>query len=178
MSATTRPTAPLPQAASVAIGRLGVRLALPGPVAGAVLSYRSAAARAVLLMDLVTAEYALSPLEWDDLAHAEDLMAGAKANLANVGRLDLIEVPPSPDIQRAVVRYGIAVETLAELESIRISTPVQFRQLADAQNTIKESRTTLAAAGLLHLIASDDHAKTKDALPQRPRGPHPQTAGA
>jgi len=27
-------------------------------------------------------------------------------------------------------------------------------------------------------VASDDHAKTKDALPQCPRGPHPQTAGA
>jgi len=26
--------------------------------------------------------------------------------------------------------------------------------------------------------ASDDHGKTKDPLPQRPRGPHPQTAGA
>lgn len=26
--------------------------------------------------------------------------------------------------------------------------------------------------------ASDDHAKTKDALPQRPRGPHPYPAGA
>jgi hypothetical protein len=26
--------------------------------------------------------------------------------------------------------------------------------------------------------ASDDHGKTKDPLPQRPRGPHPQTAVA
>lgn len=118
MSTASRPTAPLPQAASVAIGRLGVRLALPGPVADAVLSYRSAAARAALLMDLAGAEYALSALDWDDLAHAEDLMAGAKA--------------------------------------------------------------TLAAAGMLHLVASgDDHAKANEPrLPQRPRGPHPQTAGA
>lgn len=27
-------------------------------------------------------------------------------------------------------------------------------------------------------VASDDHGKTKTPLPQRPRGPHPQTAGA
>ena len=26
-------------------------------------------------------------------------------------------------------------------------------------------------------VAADDHDKTKDALPQRPRGPHPYPAG-
>lgn len=90
MTTTARPTAPLPQAASVAIGRLSVRLALPGPVADAVLVYRSAAVRAALLADLAGADYTLSAMEWDDLAHAEDLMAGARATLAAAGRLDLI----------------------------------------------------------------------------------------
>jgi len=44
-------------------------------------------------------------------------------------------------------------------------------------------RCQLDAAGLLHLVdsgsASDDHDKAREPrLPQRPRGPHPQTAGA
>lgn len=87
---TETPTAPLPQAASVAIGRLSVRLALPGPLADAVLCYRSAAARAAQLNERIDGGVKLSAMEWDDLAHAEDLMSGTKATLARRNRLDLI----------------------------------------------------------------------------------------
>jgi hypothetical protein len=52
--------------------------------------YGSAKVRAALLADLADAGHKLSGLEWDDLAHAEDLMAGARAALAAAGRLDLI----------------------------------------------------------------------------------------
>lgn len=86
------PTAPLPRAAAVALRSLDLRLQVPGPVADAVLSYRSAAVRAALLADLAGAGFALSDLESDDLAHAEDLMAGARATLAAAGQLHLIEV--------------------------------------------------------------------------------------
>jgi len=85
-------TAPLPQAAAVAMRSLDLRLRVPGPVADAVLSYRAAAVRAALLADLADSGYELSDLESDDLAHAEDLMAGSRATLAAAGRLDLIEV--------------------------------------------------------------------------------------
>jgi hypothetical protein len=62
----------------------------PLPPAAAAATFRSAAVRAASLADLAGADYKLSPLEWDDLAHAEDLMAGMQAQLAKAGRLDLI----------------------------------------------------------------------------------------
>lgn len=84
------PTAPLPPAAAHAMRSLDLRLQVPGPVADAVLSYRTAAVRAALLADLADAGFKLSDLESDDLAHAEDLMAGAKAILAAAGQLHLV----------------------------------------------------------------------------------------
>jgi hypothetical protein len=72
------------------MGRLSVRLALPGPIADAVLCYRSAAVRAALLADLAGADYTLSDLDADDLAHAEDLKFGMQAQLAKADALHLI----------------------------------------------------------------------------------------
>lgn len=57
-----------------------------------------------------------------------------------------------PEVRRAVVRFRIAAETLAGLEGQRITSPVQFSQLTDAQDTMRESRSTLADAGMLHLV--------------------------
>lgn len=86
------PTAPLPAPAVQALARLELRLTVPADVVAAVARHTTAAVRAASLADLADAGYTLSPLEWDDLAHAEDLMAGAKATLAAAGRLDLIGV--------------------------------------------------------------------------------------
>lgn len=73
-STPTTPTAPLSAAASEAL-------------AAQLMKSR---VRAAELADLGGAGHKLSALEWDDLAHAEDLMAGARASLEQAGRLDLI----------------------------------------------------------------------------------------
>lgn len=88
----SRPTAPLPTLAAEALARLELRLA-PAGVAAAVVTYRKAALRVAALgelADLADAGIELSDMHADDLAHAEDLMAGARATLAKAGRLDLI----------------------------------------------------------------------------------------
>ena len=56
----------------------------------AATGYVTASARAAQLNKRIDDGVKLSALEWDDLAHAEDLMAGARAVLASAGRLDLI----------------------------------------------------------------------------------------
>lgn len=94
LNSTTRalehpPTAPLPPAAVAALQRLdaaGLPVS-PTTLAAQLLKSR---VRAAELADLGGAGYALSPLEWDDLAHAEDLIAGVPGALKNAGRLDLI----------------------------------------------------------------------------------------
>jgi uncharacterized lipoprotein NlpE involved in copper resistance len=58
----------------------------------------------------------------------------------------------TPEIERAVTRYGICRDTLAELDGQRIATPAQFNALATAQDGLAEARATLAAAGQLHLV--------------------------
>lgn len=62
---------------------------LPGPLADAVLSYRSAAVRAALLAERAESG-TLSDLDADSLAHAEEIMVGMWVKLAKAGRLDLI----------------------------------------------------------------------------------------
>jgi hypothetical protein len=84
-----RPTAPLPVPAVEALARLEAAELPVGPTVLAAQLRRSTA-RAAELADLADAGQPLTALEWDDLAHAEDLMSGAKATLAAAGRLDLI----------------------------------------------------------------------------------------
>jgi hypothetical protein len=84
------PTAPLSPAAAAALARLE-RTSIAPAVVGAVTVYERAALHAVELSDLA-AIGVLSDLDADSLAHAEDLMAGARATLAEAGRLDLIGV--------------------------------------------------------------------------------------
>ncbi|GAA0637422.1 hypothetical protein GCM10009535_12260 [Streptomyces thermocarboxydovorans] len=83
------PTAPLPPAALAAVRSLELRLAVPADVARAVSVQEAASARAARLSDLAAAGR-MSDLDADSLAHAEDLIAGARATLAKAGRLDLI----------------------------------------------------------------------------------------
>lgn len=66
---------------------------LPPDVAAAVATYRKTALRVAALgelADLAEVGIELSDMHADDLVHAEDLMAGARAVLAAAGRLDLI----------------------------------------------------------------------------------------
>jgi hypothetical protein len=58
----------------------------------------------------------------------------------------------SPEIHRAVVRYGICRDTLAELDGQRIDTVPLFNELTNAQAGLAEAIDTLAAAGRLDLI--------------------------
>ncbi|MEU2316578.1 hypothetical protein ACFY7X_13665 [Streptomyces althioticus] len=78
-------TAPLPAAALPALARLHAAF----PVVQAVTVYETAAVHAAQLA--ARAESGLmSDLDADDLAHAEELMAGTRAILTKAGRLDLI----------------------------------------------------------------------------------------
>ncbi len=79
------PTVPLPDPAVDAASRLSAAF----PLVEAVTVYESATVRAVQLAALAEAGR-LSDLDADSLAHAEDMMAGARATLAAAGRLDLI----------------------------------------------------------------------------------------
>lgn len=87
MAATTTPapTAPLPLAAVEVLSRL----VLVFPLVEAVTVYETAAVHVVQLAALAEAGR-MSDLDADSLAHAEELMAGARATLAAAGRLDLI----------------------------------------------------------------------------------------
>lgn len=79
------PTAPLPPAAA----ELASRIEAQFPLIQAATVYETAAVHVVQLAALAEAR-GLSDLDADSLAHAEDLMAGARAVLAKAGRLDLI----------------------------------------------------------------------------------------
>ncbi len=80
------PTAPVPAAVTKAADRLAAHF----PLIQAVTRHETAAVHAAQLAARAQADGTLSDLDADDLAHAEDLMAGAQAVLATAGRLDLI----------------------------------------------------------------------------------------
>lgn len=79
------PTAPLNADGIEAFDRLAAHF----PIIQAVTQHETAAVHAAQLAHQAAAG-SLTDLDADDLAHAEDLMAGARAVLANAGRLDLI----------------------------------------------------------------------------------------
>lgn len=60
------------------------------PLIQAVAQYETAAVHRAQFAALAEADK-LTDLDADSLAHAEELMDGARATLANAGRLDLIE---------------------------------------------------------------------------------------
>jgi hypothetical protein len=93
------PTAPLPPAASAALARVeralfcpeseSVVTVLPPEVVRAVAVFETAAVHAVQLAALAESGD-MTDLDADSLAAAEDLMAGARATLAEAGALHLI----------------------------------------------------------------------------------------
>ncbi len=83
-------TAPLPPAASAALARLELAL-LPLDLVRAVTRYKVASARTAELSHLMDSRN-LSGAEFNALFDAQAAMAGARAELKDAGRLDLIEV--------------------------------------------------------------------------------------
>ncbi|MFC5634705.1 hypothetical protein [Streptomyces bullii] len=81
------PTAPLPLAAAEALAGVESHF----PLIRAVAQYETAAEHAVQLAALAEAGR-MTDLDADSLAAAEDVMAAARATLAQAGRLDLIGV--------------------------------------------------------------------------------------
>jgi hypothetical protein len=90
--------------------------------------------------------------------------------------------PLTPAVVRAVAVYETAAVHAAELAAKAMMggdlPALDVRSWEFAEELKAGSLATLAAAGMLHLVEAD-HEKTKDPLPTRPRGPHPQrvTAG-
>lgn len=78
-------TAPLAQSDA----ELASRIEAHFPLIQAVAQYETAAVHAVQLAALAESG-GMTDLDADSLAHAEELMAGARATLADAGRLDLI----------------------------------------------------------------------------------------
>ena len=79
------PTAPLPPAAVELLESLESRF----PLIQAVTQFETAMVHVVQLAALAESGR-MTDLDADSLAHAEELMAGAKATLTKAGRLDLI----------------------------------------------------------------------------------------
>ncbi|MFF9118303.1 hypothetical protein ACF09Y_22335 [Streptomyces massasporeus] len=84
-------TAQLPPAAEAAIRSLDLRLRFPAEIVAAVTVHETAAERAAQLAAKAAAGKDLAALDIRSWQFAEELMAGARATLANAGRLDLIE---------------------------------------------------------------------------------------
>lgn len=75
------------------------------------------------------------------------------AAAAALSRLELAFAPV--EVARAVTRYEVASARTAELSHLMDSRDLsgaEFDSLFDAQDVMRESRRTLAAAGMLHLI--------------------------
>lgn len=94
--------------------------------------------------------------------------------------LELKLTYPLP-VVRAVTRYEAAAAHAAELAAKAATgedlPTLDVRSWEFAEELMAGALATLAAAGMLHLVsADDDHGKTKDPLPPRPRGPHPYRA--
>lgn len=137
-------TAPLPAAALPALARLHAAF----PVVQAVTVYETAAVHAVQLAALAEAG-PLSDLDADSLAHAEDLMAGARATLASAGRLDLID----PLHAKAAEYYALAavVDRLSSRES-HYMTSSDWQEVYAAQEEQTRLHFELKRAGRLDLI--------------------------
>ncbi len=80
-------------------------------------------------------------------------------------------------VVRAVTEYETAAVRARDLAAVAVSgrmTEVEAGWLAAAEDMMSAAQSTLAEAGLTHLVvAADEHGKTKEPMPTRPRGPHP-----
>lgn len=84
-----RPTAPLPQPAIDALGRLRLRLNYPTDLYRAAARYKVASA-ATAQAARWTDKRDLTDIELNDFQYMQDVMREARTALANAGRLDLI----------------------------------------------------------------------------------------
>ena len=141
------PAAPLPPAAVAALHRLELAFAPPlmqfPTAAGATVSVHSDGSDRTPYTWTCTAghegghAYASLPFCRDD----------AKAHAA--------EFPgASPEIERAVVRYGVCTATYARLTMQDRLTPAEFDLLADAQDELTRLHEQLEQAGMLHLVVA------------------------
>jgi hypothetical protein len=60
----------------------------------------------------------------------------------------------SPEIKRAVTRYGICTARFAELTMQDRLTPTEFDALAETQDELTRLHEQLEAAGQLHLVVA------------------------
>lgn len=60
----------------------------------------------------------------------------------------------TPEVQRAVVRYGICLETYARLSMQDRLTAAEYDLLADAQTELTQRHEELESAGMLHLVVA------------------------
>jgi hypothetical protein len=63
-------------------------------------------------------------------------------------------VRTTPEVQRAVTRYGICLARVAELTMRDRLTAAEFDGLADAQKELDRLHEQLEQAGQLHLVVS------------------------
>ncbi|MFZ3592290.1 hypothetical protein [Streptomyces sp. BH104] len=135
--AVTRPTVPLPQPALTAMARLDIKLS------GTRADWsRIAEARRNTLL-------AVDPRDLTDEQFAEYSAAGEMLAEARV-------LPKS--VERAVTRFEIATDRIAELSAVDAQhlSGADFIALGDAQDAVKASRKFLAGVGLLHLVEGGD----------------------
>lgn len=173
-----RPTAPLPAPAAEALARLECAF-LPLDIVRAVTRYETASAR----YDELIARPAstLSPAEFDALGVAQQTMAEAFGVLADAGRLDLT----TPAETAARYRQASAhCRRLSMACTAKLDMGGEFSglvdSLSDARDEMGHCRCQLEQAGRLDLLGVfvDEHGKTKEPLPPRPRGPHPYRTAA
>lgn len=88
------------------------------------------------------------------LARLESAFAG-QSTADRLAHEAASHVRVTPDVAKAVTRYEVASERLAELSQamdVRDLTGAEFDSLSVAQDTMRASKAILAAAGQLHLI--------------------------
>jgi hypothetical protein len=123
-------TAPLPQPAAEALARLGRGYASEADRVSARLARRSAKAA--------------SSADFDGLLSLNDRLAHEAGSYVRV----------TPDVQRAVTRYGNLMARVADLLMRDRLTPAQFDGLADAQDELTRLHEQLEQAGQLHLVVA------------------------
>ncbi|MCX5528964.1 hypothetical protein OG785_45440 [Streptomyces sp. NBC_00006] len=129
----TRRTERLPMPALEALARLDLKLA-----AGSAANYgATATARRNELLAIDPCD--LSDSQFAEYGEASRMIAEAHA------------------VVRAVTRFGVASERIAELSAVDAQhlSGADFNALGDAQDAVKASREFLTRAGLLHLIEGD-----------------------
>jgi hypothetical protein len=129
-----RRTAPLPQPALTAMARVDIKLSAGSRAEwGRLAEARYNALLAIDPCDLTDAQFAEYSAAGDLLAEARTLPKG---------------------VERAVTRFEVATERIAELSAVDAQhlSGADFNALGDAQDAVKASREFLSKAGLLYLI--------------------------